>query len=79
MSRYDDEMTKKQVNKLIIEYLDIFEIKKFDRNKIIKAEFDEVEGLHEEEKKLLDELEEKFKPLEEEYLKVYAFKFFLEK
>ena len=52
---------------------------KIDQNKIIKAEFDEVEGLHEEEKKLLDELEEKFKPLEEEYLKVNSFIFFIEK
>ena len=46
LSRYDDDMTKKQ------------------------NEIDEIEALYEEEKKQLQELEEKFKPLEEEYLKI---------
>lgn len=35
-----------------------------------QSEFDEIEELHTEEKKQLEELEEKFKPLEEEYLKI---------
>lgn len=33
-------------------------------------EIDEIEALYEEEKKQLQELEQKFKPLEEEYLKI---------
>lgn len=36
-------------------------------------EYDEIHGLYEEEKKQLSELEEKFKPLEEEYQKVGLF------
>lgn len=46
MSRYDDDMIKKQ------------------------TEYDEIEAMYEEELKQLNELEEKFKPLEEEYNKV---------
>lgn len=46
LSRYDDDMIKKQ------------------------TEYDEIEAMYEEELKQLAELEEKFKPLEEEYNKV---------
>lgn len=46
LSRYDDDMIKKQ------------------------NEYDEIEALYEEEMKQLSELEEKFKPLEEEYSKI---------
>ena len=35
-----------------------------------QSEFDEIEALHKEEKIQLEELEEKFKPLEEEYVKI---------
>ncbi len=44
---------------------------RYDEDMLKKqAEFDEIEELHREEKKLLEELEEKFKPLEEDYLKI---------
>ncbi len=44
---------------------------RYDEDMLKKqAEFDEIEELHREEKKQLEELEEKFKPLEEEYLKI---------
>lgn len=44
---------------------------RYDDDMIKKqTEYDEIEELHREEKKQLEELEEKFKPLEEEYLKI---------
>ncbi len=69
LNRYDNEMGTKQVSQ--VESRQAFW--SMAKSSCLKDELDNLTALYEEEKKQLSELEEKFKPLEEEYLKVRVY------